>query len=141
MGFLLGEFDKCQTLDAQFIHKYTGLSEESIQTLHFFNTWSDSDNASVIDKLLADSRYHNEDKKSNRHYRSILNLLNYFFSYHGTAMQKQIYVNGRISDKPTGNFISSDSILLNDIVIENAVLAEIQQALISLKTNLAEEEE
>ena len=118
--------------------KYTGLSQESIQFLSFFSQFGDHETANVLDILIEDSRYHNSD--GNRSYRSILNLLNFFFSYSNSTNRKQVFINGLISDrKDTDGFISSNAIALDDTIIENAVLAEIQHALISLKKSRSNE--
>ena len=133
IGYLLGEYS-CKTRDIQFIHNETGLSEESISFLCHEKAWGlGQENAMVIDKLLYDCRYHNIDTLAKRRYRPILNLLDYFFKYSNSGIRKQVYSNGHIADRGQDNFISSQAIELNDVVIENAVLAEIQLALINLK--------
>ena len=49
-------------------------------------------------------------------------------------MKKSVSINGSIyDDNTTDGTISKNAITINDRVIENAVLMEIQQALISLK--------
>lgn len=141
MGFLLGEYG-CKTRDTQFIQDETGLSEESINYLQFEKRWGlGQDVVRVIDKLLYDCRFHNIDASIKRSYRPILNLLDYFFRYSNSGVRKQVYSNGAITDRGADSFISSDAIELNDVVIENAVLAEIQLALISLKKTLRETED
>lgn len=128
--------------DLDAICNYTGLSQNSIQCLHNEKEWGlGGDAIAVIDALLSDYRYHNIDTINRRSYRPILNLLNYFFKYSNSGMNKQVYTNGMITDHGSNGFISSNAIELNDIVIENAVLAEIQLALISLKKNIKETEE
>ena len=122
--------------DIDAICNYTGLSQSSIQCLHNEKEWGlGGDAAVVIDTLLSDYRYHNIDTTNKRAYRPILNLLNYFFKYSNSGVKKQVYSNGMITDRGQDGFISSNAIELNDIVIENAVLSEIQLALISLKRN------
>ena len=112
--------------------EYTGLSQGSVQFLSFFRRIGDHETANVLDILIDDSRYHKSD--GNRSYRSILNLLNFFFSFSNSSNRKQVFINGLISDRnDTDGFISSNAIALDDTIIENAVLAEIQHALISLK--------
>ena len=141
MGHLLGEYD-CKTRDIQFIHDETGLSEESISFLRYEKKLDFGlDNASVIDMLLYDCRYHNIDKTAKRGYRPVLNLLDYFFKYSNSGIRKQVYSNGVITDHRQTGFIPSNAIELNDVVIENAVLAEIQLALISLKNTFKAAEE
>lgn len=132
---------KSPSTELRSIVEYTGLSEKSIQFLHFQKEIEFNDAALSIDRLLLDYRYHNTDSTNNRSYRPILNLLNYFFSYSNSGIKKQIYANGTIVDRQQNNFIPSNAIELNDVVIENAVLAEIQQALTCLKRNLPELEE
>ncbi len=139
--YLLGLTDiKSSNCDIRSIVEYTGLSETSINTLHFTKEWNLCDCAAVIDKLLLDYRYDNKDQNSGRKYRQILNLLHYFFSYKNSSIRKQIFSNGIIADQQENGFISANAIALNDVVIENAVLAEIQQALSSLKQNLTGQE-
>ena len=122
--------------DIDAICNYTGLSQSSIQCLHNEKEWGlGGDAAVVIDTLLSDYRYHNIDTTNKRAYRPILNLLNYFFKYSNSGVKKQVYSNGMITDRGQDGFISSNAIELNDVVIENAVLSEIQLALISLKRN------
>ena len=140
MGYLLGEYSECKTLNHQFIHNGLGLSEKSIQSLHLHKQLDDTHISNIIDDLLLDLRYHNIDENNNRHYRPILNLMNYFFRYTNSGSRKQVYSNGTITDCRNDGFISENAIELNDTVIENAVLAEIQLALINLKRQREEME-
>ena len=148
LPFLLGccdlfscDMGHCKTRDTQFIHEEIGLSEESISFLRCEKQWGlGQENTRVIDKLLYDCKYHNIDHSAKRSYRPILNLLDYFFKYSNSGIRKQVYSNGFIADRGQDGFISSKAIELNDVVIENAVLAEIQLALISLKKALREME-
>ncbi len=73
--------------------------------------------------------------KPTHHFRSILDLLHFFFGYKNhSKMKKSVSINGSIyDDNTTDGTISKNAITINDRVIENAVLMEIQQALISLK--------
>lgn len=141
--YILGIDDiKSPNCDTRASAKFTGLSEESISFLHSANEHGLCRNAiPSIDKLLLDYRYHNYDQNSARYHRPILNLINFFLNYNNAGICKQAYIDGRIEDLGQSRFISPNAIALNDIVIENAVLAEIQQALISLKRNLPELEE
>ena len=141
MGYLLGEYTRCKTLDHQFIHNELGLSEQSIQSLQFHKQLEDKSVASAIDNLLLDLRYCNTDKNSHRHYRPVLKLLNYFFRYTNSGIKMQVHSNGTITPCRNNGFISGNAIELNDTVIENAVLAEIQLALINLKRQCEETEE
>jgi len=134
--YLLGISDvKSPNQDIVTAVKMTGLTQESIQSLSFFHQLEDREMANVLDILINDTRYHNSD--GNRRYRSIINLLNFFFSYSSGSNRKQVFINGHIVDRTaTDGFISSNAIALDDTIIENAVLAEIQHALISLKKSL-----
>lgn len=134
--YLLGISDvKSPNQDIVTAVKMTGLTQESIQSLSFFHQLGDREMANVLDILINDSKYHNSDE--NRSYRSIINLLNFFFSYSSGSNRKQVFINGHIVDRnDTDGLISSNAIALDDTIIENAVLAEIQHALISLKKSL-----
>lgn len=118
----------------------TGLSESTIGTLSFYKQIELHDYANAINALVLDCRYHNYDDANNRDFRPILGLINYFLNYHNSGVQKVVLENGKICDHSNPNSIPTNAIALNDILIENAVLAEIQQALISLKKNRNEAE-
>lgn len=125
--------------DIASIVQKTGLSENAVKRLirnrqyDFFEY-----EAKVINILIEDAKYHNIDK--GRGYRSILNLLHFFFSYSGANNHAIIYTNGLLRDSANSNRISTDAIRLDDTIIENAVLNEAQRALISLKQNMKNEE-
>ena len=140
MGYLLGEYE-CRTMDVQFMHDEIGLSEESISFLRHEKKWGvGQEHTAIIDMLLHDCLYANIDKSGSRKYRSILNLLDFFFNYSNSTKQQQVFIDGTIADPGVDGYISSNAIALNDVVIENAVLAEIQLALINLKKSIAETE-
>lgn len=131
VGFLFGEYSekKRQFADA---HKTTGLSEESIEFLSLCNTWGLDGAINVIDLLIRDGQFKNKDGK--RSYRSIIDLLNFFFSYSGGNGKMVVSANGRFyENSSTDGAISITSIRLDDSMIENAVLLEVQRALFSLK--------
>ncbi len=134
-GYLLGDYDE-RTHNTLEMCRETGLSEASINNLCFLNQWGLTETAHVIDFLLFDSRV----RYPGHNYRSVLNLLNFFLSYKGNQnVQKQVFTNGAIVDyTDTCGTISTNAIRLNERIIENAVLAEIQQALISIKRKMAE---
>lgn len=136
-GYLLGDYDE-RTHNALEICRETGLSEASINNLCFLKKWGLSDTARVIDFLLFDSR----ERYSGHNYRSVLDLLNFFLSYKDKqTVQKQVFSNGIIVDyTDTDGTISANAIRLNERLIENAVLTEIQQALISVKAKMKEAE-
>ena len=136
---------------------YTGLSESSVELLHKYN-WSESSwypelaftkeycgcnlEAKVINTLLDDSQPENATPV----HRPILKLLAFFLDYCCTTNHiSKVNTHGQISEEE--NFERKDGlikfsnlnlseIVLNPRIIENAVLMEIQQALISLKQEL-----
>ena len=126
----------------QSAKQFTGLSEKSVGLLHWFHQWGISnDVSSVIDILLSDSRFINLDQQKKRNYRPIINLLYFFFNYSSSSVtKKQIYMNGETRDCDNSRFISDQAIMLDDTIIENAVLMEIQQALMNLKRTQKEEQ-
>ncbi len=134
-GYLLGDYDE-RTHNALEMCRETGLSEVSIENLCFLNKWGLSETARVIDFLLSDNR----ERYPGHNYRSVLNLLNFFLSYKDhQKVQKQVFTNGAIVDyTDTDGMISENAIRLNERIIENAVLNEIQQALISIKAKMVE---
>lgn len=134
VDYLLGRTDtKSANTDIQTAVKITGLSEASIQYLHFLNQIDSTEYAYAIDQLVSDCKVHNYDDNKKRDYRAILGLLAYFFAYQNRGVDKIVYSNGVIRDRPHPNRIPSNAIALDDTIIENAVLAEIQHALINLK--------
>lgn len=55
--FLLG-LDKCTDKSTQFIHEYTGLSEDAIKRLHKFTTYTQGKvRLTIIDKLLCNTHF------------------------------------------------------------------------------------
>lgn len=121
--------------DVQAACKTTGLSELSVKILlnakQIGGCVGVNDVARVIDFLLWDECEH----YPGHQFRSIINLLKFFLSYEDTQkIQKQVFTNGAFRDFPRdSNLISSNALCINQRVIENAVLNEIQQALISIK--------
>lgn len=136
-GYLLGDYDE-RTHNALEMCRETGLSEASIENLCFLNKWGMTETARVIDFLLLDDRK----RYPSHNFRSVLNLLNFFISYQDNQkMQKQVFTNGIIVDYTDNDgMISENAIRLNERVIENAVLNEIQQALVSIKAKMKEAE-
>ena len=132
--YLLGLSDvKSSNPDIKSAVELTGLSESSIHYLHFLNQIESTEYAYAIDQLVSDCKVHNIDDNKKRDYRAILGLLAYFFAYQNRGVDKIVYNNGAIIDRPHPNRIPSNAIALDDTIIENAVLAEIQHALINLK--------
>lgn len=114
----------------------TGLSEESAKTLRHLHQWGFDGFLKTIDALIFDVAHNNIGTVNRKRYRyrSVLDLLHFFFTYSGSGNRNQVFANGRISQRSsTDHTISLNAIELNDRVVENAVLMEIQQALINLK--------
>ena len=125
----------------QSAKQFTGLSEKSVGLLHWFHQLGDENASSIIDALLLDSRFINLDQQKKRSYRSIIDLLYFFFNYSSSSVtKKQVYMNGETRDCDHSRFISDRAIMLDDTIIENAVLMEIQQALMNLKLTQKEEQ-
>lgn len=132
--YLLGLSDvKSSNLDIKNAVELTGLSESSIHKLHSFNQIDFTQYAWAIDRLVSDCQEHNIDDNNKRAYRAILDLIAYFFAYQNRGIDIIVYSNGVIRDRPNPNSIPCNAIALDDTIIENAVLAEIQHALINLK--------
>lgn len=138
VDYLLGRTNT-QTVeeDIQIARETTGLSEESVKALRSLNEWGFTEEARVIDFLLFDDarRY------PGHNFRGILDLLHFFLEYDDEqAIKKQVSINGAFRDIPSGSIgVSIDSIQIDQRIIENAVLNEIQQALISVKRKLLED--
>lgn len=129
-GYLLCDYDQ-RTHNSVEMCKETGLSERSIQILCNNNKWGFTEETRVIDFLLLDTA----ERNSKHHFRPILNLLHFFFGYkNDSKMRKAVSIHGFVyDDNGTDGMIDANSISISSRVIENAVLMEIQQALISIK--------
>lgn len=134
VGYLLGDYDQ-RTQNAVEIHNSIGLSEESINLLSHYKVWGFGEIANVIDILLLDNRVQNCDGK--RSYKSIIESLHSFFSYSGGGRRYFVSSNGYIvPDKSTEGMVSVGATIIDDAMIENAILVDIQNALISLKRGM-----
>lgn len=139
IGYLLCDYDE-RTKDSSNICKITGLAESSVHELTTLTMFGDNDVQNVIDILINDNVYTNIDQTGTA-YRSVLNLLHFFFNYSPSTFCNQIDIHGNITSyngsfMGKAGYIASDSIQINDRVIENAVMLEIQNALFSIKRNL-----
>lgn len=133
VGYLLGDYSTKRHLNAD-ICQTTGLSEGSINFLRNMKQWGITSEAEIIDLLLWDARKRNK----SHHYRSITDLLTFFFKYQNKVhSSKQVFSNGTITDYDSDGFISSNAIAINSRIVENAVLMELEQALISLKKTVS----
>lgn len=131
-GYLLCDYEQ-RTHNSTEMCKETGLSERSIQILCNNNKWGFTKETRVIDFLLLDT----VERNSKHHFRPILNLLHFFFGYkNDSKIRKAVSIHGFVYDNnSTDGMIDANSISISSRVIENAVLMEIQQALISIKQN------
>lgn len=142
IGYLLCDFDTRRHENADICME-TGLSEESVSLLRKNAKLGFTTEAKVLDLLLSDAKYWNiSNSRKSYGFRSILNLLGFFFKFDDIFMQpKQVFANGQIEDyNPDSRYISENAIRLNGSIIENAVLMEIEQALINLKNTKEEAE-
>lgn len=144
--YLLGRTNEPSTdTDVRAVHTYTGLDGESIELLHRNVEFGYLGLVAVIDTLLCDECYQNVE--NGRKYRSIFNLLEFFFSYSGTSKTqcsvtehgdffetgKKVYAQSTPAGTKWLNTIDIDSQM-----VENAVLLELNRALISLKEKIKE---
>lgn len=129
--YLLG-LTNVRTTDLQIrdIADKTGLIEECVQHLADSKNRGFYDIHFVLDTLILDDQHVNASK--NRNYRSIVNLLWFFLEYDGSGNRKIINTHGLVSDA-NRNAIYTDTIELDDVIIENATLSEVQQALLNIK--------
>lgn len=124
-----------KTHDAFKIHCSIGLSEPSINYLSFCKTWGLGEIAAVIDVLIRDCQFKNSDGK--RRYKSIVESLYSFLVYSGAGKRYLATRNGQLcEDKTNDGTVSVGATSIDDTMIENAILVEIQNALISLKRGL-----
>lgn len=139
-GYLLCDYDE-KTHGLNDICQSTGLSELSVQTLCSLNEWGlAGDITRILDLLILDSRY----RAADHDYRAVLHLLLFFFNFSGKDVEaKQVNVRGEIIDTKSsahGGYLLN-SIRITDRIVENAVLMEIQQALIGLKSRMQGEKD
>lgn len=105
ISYLMGEYT-CRNYDTEFIHNYTGLSNESIEALHKFTTYPvGKERLTVIDYFLHDIRFTHVliDK--------IKNFYNRYLSYKNT--KKKHEKEREKIDKLTSGDIVEEIILLN----------------------------
>lgn len=136
-GYLLCDYDE-RTHDSKEICKATGLSEESINALCYLETWGLGEEVThVIDALIFDFGHATKGES----FSPLVYLLNWFLKYEGNSkIEKQVHISGKIIDCNDQSGYLASTIKLNSRIVENAVLMEIQQALISLKKRFAGKE-
>lgn len=117
------------------VYQATGLSDRSINYLRFCKTWGVAEYARVINILLDDAQSKNTDGK--RSYKSIIESLYSFFLYSGGGKRYLVTSAGDIvPNTSTDGTVSVGATSIDATMIENAILVEIQNALISLKGRL-----
>lgn len=142
VDYLIGNTDiRSKDLDIKQICAATGLSEMSVQVLLSEQAWGiGGDTAHVLDVLLYDVKYQNTEKDKDRHYgyRSIVNLFHLFLKFENSSKTRvAVFPNGEVMDRgKEDHFIDYSAIELNEEMIENAVLLEVNRALIKLKKNM-----
>ena len=112
--------------DIQSVGEYTGLSEDSIA---FLNRMKYSFIPRMIDFIIDDTRIQDASPDT------FLKLLHFFLDYgDGNHSTRRINIYGDIFDSPLPkNGIRTDTIMLNESIIENAVLEEIKKRLLKQK--------
>lgn len=145
--YLLGRTDeKTPNMDYRSICERTGLNENSVDILSKNRDFVNMKVADVINILLSDECFQNIEK--GRKYRSIINLLSFFFSYSSSGVSHisvtehgDFYETGtkiHACSTPTGT-VWLNTIDIDTQMVENSVLLELNRALINLKQNLNEE--
>lgn len=132
MGYLLGEYPERRRQTADICAE-TGLSEGTVCTLMYEKQMQFTEYHKMIDLLVEDTRIGNDDPHSSKRYRPILDLLHYLFDYENSGQKMLIYGNGTVKPHQGQGFTPSNAIVLDDTIIANAVLSEIQNALLNLK--------
>lgn len=133
-GYLLCDYDE-RTHDSEEIHNKTGLSGRSIDWLSTTKAWGFTEYSIVMNVLLDDARFKNKDGE--RSYKSIIESLHSFFSYVRSGKRHLVTSSGDIVPySTTDGTVSVGATSIDDTMIENAILVEIQNSLISLKRRL-----
>ena len=121
--------------------EYSGLSKKALEILHLF---SDSKTplyapyyAETVNTLLYDLAFELSRGESSNNPSSILALIHKFLKLNLNMNYKLSH--GLIINDVDPNLYNDGEIKINDRIIDNAVLMEIEQSLISLKHNLKEE--
>lgn len=130
LGYLLCDYNS-RTHGENEISKAIGLSPESVSLLTSMTSWGGSGECTrILDKLIYDANYKNNGN------RSILDLIQFFFSYKrnkGEDKTRVLYANGTIRNETKSGFIAPSAINLDSGLIEDAILLEISKALRDLK--------
>ena len=136
-GYLLGDYTE-RIHDSSSICSATGLSEETVNTLCNMNAWGVGKKVtSVIDALIYDFNHATKGDDTS----PIVYLISWFLRYNGSGHNSmRINTNGEFRDVGDFSGFTSETLKLNDRIVENAALAEIQQGLRSLKKRLLRKE-
>lgn len=127
IDYLIGITDtKNRDTTMQSACDFTGLSEDSIA---FLNRMKLSFIPRMIDFIIDDARIHDASPDT------LLKLLRFFLDYDGgNHPTRRINMYGDILDSPLPkNGIRTDTIMLDESIIENAVLEEIKKRLLKQK--------
>lgn len=136
-GYLLGDYDE-RTHDSMDICKATGLSEETVNLLCNLRAWGIAKElTSVIDALIYDFRTETKGKSI----APLVYLISWFLQYRGgNSGTMRVLPDGTVKDSGDATGYTSNTLKLNDRIIENAALTEIEQGLISLKKRILRKE-
>lgn len=117
---------KTRNASLQAASAFTGLSEENTS---FLNRIKGTFITRIIDFLLDDARLDDGDD------RTLIKLLRFFLDYDGGKHPtRRININGDIRETPTHKHgISTDTVMLDERIIENAILDEIKNRLRKVK--------
>lgn len=139
IGYLLCDYNQ-HTSAISDICEETGLSEESVAELIKRKIFGDTTLSRPLDALIYDSIYVNKSAEDTlRNYRAVLDLLLFFLDYHPVEENKvAVFSNGAICPANNRQIVGT-AVIVDPQMVENAVLLEIQRALLSLRENLEKE--
>lgn len=137
--YLLGRCEEKHLATADVVES-TGLSEQSVERLIVCKNFGDKSLTRPLDALIHDWEWVNESGANDgRKYRSLLDLLLFFLEYRPTTENKMaVFANGSVVLAENRQIVGT-AVILDAQMVENAVLLEIQRALLSLRENLEKE--
>lgn len=134
--YLLG-IDNCTTKDTQFIHDYTGLSEDAINALSFHCTLGLDRIIECINILISDTRY----RTPQNHRRPFIELFSNYIRFSKNSNKKySLNENGSITEVRPSNivdgipFYSSNNIYFSSDQLEQMFIMEMEDIIKNLKT-------
>ena len=136
-GYLLGDYDE-RTHDSMDICKATGFSEETVNLLCNLRTWgAEKGLTSVIDALIYDFGFATKGEDI----APLVYLIGWFLQYRGgNSGTMRVLPDGTVKECGDVTGYTSNTLKLNDRIIESAALTEIEQGLISLKKRILRKE-